>query len=291
MKVSNVTKKAFDLEKALGGASIGWTSGNNVVEASGFKQVNASLYSYYSDNKLYYCDKTGKGQGNTFQLYLLEMSMPDTKGTVATRADAEGSMEEINIDVLQPRETFACYAMMGILSGMTDALRMDTCKMGMVVSKSFELAQLMMQEAARVRAESPNEEAPEEKKEIEIQPELITSTTDKLLYNLGVNLENLAKQDKEHYTEMKTNGLKIVPKDTAMKVSVEGTAKVDVAEVSVKEVPVSGSVSVSNSSLDVYVENNSLDVTVTNDSIDVNVTNFPEESTGDGGSDGGSTTE
>ncbi|MBQ8874707.1 MAG: hypothetical protein IJY60_05310 [Bacteroides sp.] len=303
MEGSNVSTKTFDLNKALGGASIGWITEEQVVEASGFKEVKPNMYTYYSGNLQYYCDKTGKelGKGKN-QLYLLEMEMPDTKGTAASRADAEGNTEEIEIDVLQPRETFACYAMMGILCGMRDALQMDTYRMGLVVSKSFDMAQLMMQEAARKRAESPDNEGTEEeeKEEIDMKPELITSTTDKLLYNLGVNLEKLAKQDKEHYNEMKTNGMKIVPKDTALKVSIDGTAKVDVAAVSVDEVPVSGSVKVSNSYLDVYVENNSLDVNVTNDSIDVNVTNdsidvnvtnFPEGSTGDGGSGEESTTE
>lgn len=282
MEGSNVTMKTFELEKALGGASIGWiTEEQVVVEASGFKEVKPNMYTYYSGNVQYYCDKNGKelGKGNK-QLYLLEMEMPDTKGTAASRAGADGNTEEIEIDVLQPRETFACYAMMGFLCGMRDALQMDTCRMGFVVSKSFEMAQLMMQEAARKRAESTDDEGTEEeeKEEIDMKPELITSTTDKLLYNLGVNLEKLAKQDKDHYDEMKTNGMKIVPKDTALKVSidgtakvsVEGTAKVDVAAVSVDE---------------------ALDVTVTNSSLDVNVTNFPEGSTGDGGSDGESTTE
>ena len=284
MDGSNVIIKDFDLKKALGGASIGWVKGKDgdkvVVEASDFKEVKPGLYSYYAENKLYHCFKDGEGRGeNTNVLYLLEMKMPETKGTVATRGDAAGGTEEVQIDVLQPRETFACYAMMGILSGMDDALRMDTCKMGLVVSKSFEMAQLMMQEAARQRAANPEETEPEEKEEIDVNPELITSTTDKLLYNLGVNLEKLAKQDKEHYDEVKTNGLKIAPKDATLKVaidgtakvSIDGTAKVDVASVSASSVPVSGSVSVSNSELD---------VNVTNGSIDVNVTNFPEESTG-----------
>lgn len=257
MDATKVTLEPFNLDMALYGASIGWKEESNVIVATDFRKESETVYSYNVDGVEYHCDKEGKGKGNRYQLYILNMGIEQTKGTAATRA-GESGIETIQIEALEPRETFACYALVGILNGMPNVLHADNFQIGAAVKRSFEIAQLMMQEAARVRAETPEDS--NQKQEIDLNPKLLTSTTDKILYNINVNLGNISSQQKTHFDDLKTNGVKI-----------SGTPKVDIASVSASSVPVSGNVNVNNT---IGVTGS---VTVTN-TVDVNVTNFPEES-------------
>ena len=89
--------------------------------------------------------------------------------------------------------------------------------------------------------------------EIEIKPELLTSTTDKILYNIGLNISSISSEIESYCGHSEDNGIKI-----------NGKASVDVSSV-YGAIPVYGSVSVNNT-VDTYVNN----------TVDVKVTNFPE---------------
>lgn len=263
MDATKVTLEPFNLDMALYGASIGWKEESNVIVATDFRKESETVYTYNVDGVEYHCDKEGKGKGNRYQLYILNMGIEQTKGTAATRT-GESGVETIQIEALEPRETFACYALVGILNKMPNVLHADNFQIGAAVKRSFEIAQLMMQEAARVRAETPENSS--QKQEIDLNPELLTSTTDKILYNINVNLSHISSQEKAHFDDIKANGIKI-----------SGTPKVDIALVSASAVPVSGNVGVSGN---VNVDNT---IVVTgsvavNNTVDVNVTNFPESS-------------
>ena len=278
MENEGITLSEFNLDRALGGASVGWKDEEgNIIQVMKFKKQNSELFSYQVENMTYYCNKEGIGYENNNKLYMLDLKITETKGTSASRGDSSGGTEIISIEALEPRETFACYALTGLLYGIPNVMQMDNVLMNAVVAKSFEIAQLMMQEAARVRAETPEESGGEDQ-EIDVNPNLITSTTDKLLYNLNVNLGTIAAQEKTYYEDIQANGIKI-----------NGNPKVDIASVSAGTVPVSGSVDVDNlvatyvlNTVDTNVQNtvdvnvqNTVDVNVQN-TVDVNVTNFPE---------------
>lgn len=252
MENGGITLSDFNLDRALGGASIGWKDEEgNIIQALGFKRQNSELYAYTVDNMTYYCDKSGNEYNGSNRLYMLNMDITETKGTSASRGDSEGGTEIISIEALEPRETFACHALTGLIQTIPDAISMDNVMMNAVVTKSFEIAQLMMQEAARVRAETPEES--EGNKEIEIKPELLTSTTDKILYNIGLNISSISSEIESYCGHIEENGIKI-----------NGKASVDVSSV-YGAIPVYGSVSVNNT-VDTYVNN----------TVDVKVTNFPE---------------
>lgn len=227
MTNGDITLSEFNLDKALGGASIGWKDEEgNIIQAMQFKRHNSELYAYTVDNMTYYCDKSGKEYGGDKTLYMLNLEITETKGTSASRGDSSGGTEIISIEALEPRETFACHALTGLIQTVPDAIGMDNVMMNTVVKKSFEIAQLMMQEAARVRAETPEEGG--EEQEVQVNPELLTSTTDKILYNMNVNLGKIADNGKTYYDSVLNQGIRI-----------NGTAKVDISTVSVESVPVS----------------------------------------------------
>lgn len=227
MENGGITLSDFNLDRALGGASIGWQDAErNIVQAFDFKRQNADTFSYIVDNNTYYCDKTGLSTDNSHTLHMLNLEITETKGTSASRGDSAGGTEIISIEALEPRETFACHALTGLLFSIPESIQMDNVMMNSVVKKSFEIAQLMMQEAARVRAETPEEGG--EEQEVQVNPELLTSTTDKILYNMNVNLGKIADNGKTYYDSVLNQGIRI-----------NGTAKVDISTVSVESVPVS----------------------------------------------------
>lgn len=245
MENGGITLSDFNLDRALGGASIGWQDAEgNIVQAFDFKRQNADTFSYIVDNNTYYCDKTGLSTDSSHTLHILNLEITETKGTSASRGDSAGGTEIISIESLEPRETFACHALTGLLFAIPESIQMDNVMMNSVVKKSFEIAQLMMQEAARVRAETPEESTGDTS--IDINPALITSTTDKILYNINTNLNKIATQDKDFHSSVQTDGIKI-----------NGTPSVDIASVSAGSLPVSGSVDVTNT-------------------VSVSVTNLPE---------------
>ena len=147
---------------------------------------------------MYYFNDDGVcSDGNELHnLFIVDAEIIATQGTVATRGDA-GSEENIDIDVLQPREYFAMYALQGILA--------------------------------------KSEETPPSSVDVDINN--VTSTTDKLLYNMSQSMVGMQESLKDI-------------KDTMS--GQEGKAqKVELSAVSVSEVPVR----VTNAYLNTYVDN------------------------------------
>lgn len=204
--------KLFNINQALNGASIGFASGNIVVQyiidfkRSNEKTANKEFVGIgQDDNKEYYFDNIGKCYDglDSHSLYRIEEEInTDERGTVASRGDAAGGTEVISIDNIQPREQFALAAMQTILNNLdTPILGIDNFKIVRVCDLSFKIAQQMMSTAAKYRAATKTE--PEES--IDIDKNSITNVSDKILYNI----QEYIKVMKDNSTNIKDNGIKI----------------------------------------------------------------------------------
>lgn len=198
--MAKITLKKFSLDEALNGASIGWALNGNMEDgldrvAYNFRKGGAG-YKYTVNTLTYECNSAGvpyDGDMNK-RLYMVVAELEETRGTVASRGEGE-TKEDVNIDVMQPREEFAMNAMRAIIGTLSDPLNIDTNTVVRIADKSFEFAQAMMQKAAEIRSET--KEPSEEKEEINVSVNDVNSATDKILYNIQVALTNQNKMLKE----------------------------------------------------------------------------------------------
>lgn len=252
----------FNESEALNGASLAFSSDGTLsgsVEdyVLNFKLSNRSSvserYSGQVQKKTYYFDASGicsDGEA-THNLFIVNATIEATKGTTATRGDAE-SEENIDIDILQPREYFAMYALQGILAKVDNPLSLDDGQVTLITSMAFKIAQSMMSTAADYRAATQSEETPPASVDVDVNN--LTSTTDKILYNISQDINGM----QESIKDIKDN-----------LTGQEGKAqKVELSAVSVSEVPVR----VTNAYLNT---NPSQPVSITGT---VSVDNFPESS-------------
>ena len=204
--------KLFNINQALNGASIGFASGNIVVQyiidfkRSNEKTANKEFVGIgQDDNREYFFNKEGECNDGlpSHRLYKIEEEINTSeRGTTASRGDAEGGTEIISIDNIQPREQFALAAMQTILNNLdTPILGIDNFKIVRVCDLSFKIAQQMMSTAAKYRAATKSE--PEES--IDIDKNSITNVSDKILYNI----QEYMKVMKDNSTNIKDNGIKI----------------------------------------------------------------------------------
>ena len=198
--MAKITLKKFSLDEALNGASIGWALNGNMEDgldrvAYNFRKGGAG-YKYTVNTLTYECNSAGvpyDGDMNK-RLYMVVAELEETRGTVASRGEGE-TKEDVNIDVMQPREEFAMNAMRAIIGTLSDPLNIDTNTVVRIADKSFEFAQAMMQKAAEIRSET--KEPSEEKEEINVSVNDVNSATDKILYNIQGALTNQNKMLKE----------------------------------------------------------------------------------------------
>lgn len=235
----------FNKDKALNGASLAFSSNGQLSGKVSNYVLNFQLndigsvtekYSGQVQKKMYYFNDNGVcSDGNELHnLFIVDAKIIATSGTVATRGDT-GKEENIDIDVLQPREYFAMYALQGILAKVENPLTLDDGQVTLISSMAFKIAQSMMSTAADYRAATKSEETPPSSVDVDINN--VTSTTDKLLYNMSQSMVRMQESLK---------GIK----DTMS--SQEGKAKkVELSAVSVSEVPVR----VTNAYLNTHVDN------------------------------------
>ena len=222
----------FNKDKALNGASLAFSSNGQLSGTVSDYVLNFQLndigsvtekYSGQVQKKMYYFNDNGIcSDGNELHnLFIVDAKIIATQGTTATRGDA-GSEENIDIDVLQPREYFAMYALQGILAKVGNPLTLDDGQVTLISSMAFKIAQSMMSTAADYRAATKSEETPPPSVDVDINN--VTSTTDKLLYNMSQSIAGMQESLKDI-------------KDTMS--GQEGKAqKVELSAVSVSEVPV-----------------------------------------------------
>lgn len=166
--------KTFDLEEAKAGAVIGFpkmenglpdlTDSENIGEKTGKLQIEAVIrYTPYStiingkrlwpneEGEIVYCDDPamiGK------QLYICTVNLVSTKGThqATTRSVGEAYSEVSVLNSLEVRDTFAVYALQGLLKHCEQPQYFDDANIMVVCSAAYRWAQGMMQASADARA-------------------------------------------------------------------------------------------------------------------------------------------
>ena len=289
--MEEVTLRDFVLEEALNGVSIGWAKNDNKSEglkdyAYDFKKDGVG-YSYVLNKKRYTCTPNGIPMSDGgHQLYMVDFVIEETRGTAASRGDAEGNEEIVDISALQPREQFALAAMQVILGKLEDPLHADDFTISLLTEQSFKVAQAMMTKAAKVRAET--ETPPEEDEAIDIDPTTITSTTDKILYNIQDFFKKQVEETKKHNEDYKKyledfksikEQLTLIAEDLDTISKKESSTELKTISEKVSTLADTG-VNVTNMpSEPIYVSvRNTPDVRVSN-TVDVNVKSMPSEST------------
>lgn len=189
----------FNKDEALNGASLAFSSNGQLSGAVSDYVLNFQLndigsvtekYSGQVQKKMYYFNDKGVcSNGNKLhKLFIVNAKIIATKGTVATIGDV-GAEENIDIDVLQPREYFAMHALQGILAKVENPLTLDDGQVNLISSMAFKIAQSMMSTAADYRASTQPEETPPSSVGVDINN--ITPTTDKLLYNMSQSMAGM----------------------------------------------------------------------------------------------------
>lgn len=206
--------KTFNLEEALGGATIafaefksGSPTDNVAAYVNNFHRVNDSTYAGKVGNTEYKFNS----QGGCFdgalihQLYMVEATILETEGTKAPSRGDSGE-ESVDINTLQPREHFAMVALRGIMYHIENPLNLTSAQITQMCDKSFEIANGMMAAAAdaRAKAEEGGGGSTEEdkKEEVEVNPEELTSNSEKILYNLYVQNNNKAIDEKARFDKL-----------------------------------------------------------------------------------------
>lgn len=231
-----ITTSEFKLSEALNGASIGWTdtgglSGTLTEYVLNFKQYTQSQSSYKYSGQVgkstYYFDKDGKCvDGNpVHNLFMVLADIKETQGTDASRGDGS-SAETIDVNTMQPREYFACYALQGILGHFPEPLLLDDAQITQISSMAFRIAQGMLAAAADARAATSTTPP---SGEVEVDPNNLSTDTDKILYNLNENLSNIKDR-----------------LDNGLDVTINGTPDVYVTNMLLEPVSVTGTVSIDN---------------------------------------------
>ena len=186
--------KLFNISQALNGASIGFASGNTVVQyIIDFKRSNETTSSKefvgigQDDNIEYYFNNKGECYDglSSHTLYKIEEEIKFTEGTAGSRGDAEGGA--VTIDYMQPRDQFALAAMQNIINRIEgNILGIDNYKIGKICDLSYKIAQKMMDTSAKYRELAEGET---ESPYIDIDKTAITENTDKILYNIQAVLK------------------------------------------------------------------------------------------------------
>ena len=180
---TRITLNSFNLEEALGGATIAFAKFSN---GSPTNEVESYVNNFHRANDSTYVGKVGNieykfnSQGGCFdgalthQLYMVEATIAESEGTkIPSRGDAD---EEISVDIntLQPREHFAIAALRGIMFHIENPLNLTSAQITQMCTKSFEIANGMMAAAAdaRAKAEEGGGGSTEEDKKEEVVEEV-----------------------------------------------------------------------------------------------------------------------
>lgn len=180
---TTISFENFDLEKALSGQSIAIVNGDVYTPILNFRKEIKGYVGNSEEGINYSFNANGISPKGEI-LKMLVANISTTSGTTGVRGG-----EQINIEVLQPREQFAIAALQGILNKIqTPILELDGGVITLITKTAFRIAQSMMNTAADYRAATQGGSTPPA---LDIDINNVTSTTDRILYNVSRTLEKI----------------------------------------------------------------------------------------------------
>lgn len=204
---TTIKLREFNLDEALSGATLAFSDIGSVLGkvsnyVLNFQRTSEGEYVGYVNNMAYKFNSTGGCFDGILlhKLFIVDAQIDVTSGTAGSRNPGSG-VQEVDINSLQPREHFAIAALKGIMYHMTNPLALDDAAITLITTKAFEIAQGMMSAAADARAEASGDAPPTEdkKEEVEVNPDELTSMSDKILYNIYVQNNNKAIDEKSRF--------------------------------------------------------------------------------------------
>lgn len=259
----------FDLQKALNGASL-LLEDKSIIQfkKSGIQKASQEYTGIESEtNTTYYFDSQGKESKSGVSLSIGDYDISETSGTEATRGG-----EAINMDNMQPRELFAQAAMQSIITKLDiPILSMDNYTIKLVAELSYKIAQEMYNQGAANRAAQKEEDEEEEPKPVDVDINNVTSTTDKILYNMAQDIKKLQKSleyeetiEGEEGTEPTIEKKSVLVKLQENIQGLEEALKKQNEESYIRKIDIN---KVTATSLPVQVNNEKVSVLVTNESL------------------------
>lgn len=275
-EIATYTWSTFEEEDAKFGLRVGFQQTNDYDLSMTGILTEARRYTKYKaviDGRTLFINDKGvvkktipdsEYTDRTVKIVTCEMKTSYGTSQAITRGVSGDSEEVATLDAMEPRDQFAIYAMQGIMAhlGMNPA-EMDDANILFNCRAAYRWAQGMMIASADARADvkkqqedeggegggstpapappspdvDPEEEEEEElKKHLSVNTNAITSMTDKLLYNLGLDVQNLRIQQSNEFKKIKADGLKVSgsDKEDAKPIIVAGTDDEDAKPVQVQ---------------------------------------------------------
>lgn len=281
-EIATYTWSTFEEEDAKFGLRVGFQQTNDYDLSMTGILTEARRYTKYQaviDGRTLFINDKGvvkktipdsEYTDRTVKIVTCEMKTSYGTSQAITRGVSGDSEEVATLDAMEPRDQFAIYAMQGIMAHLSmNPAEMDDANILFNCRAAYRWAQGMMIASADARADvkkqqedeggggtpapspSPDvdpEEEEELKKHLSVNTNAITSITDKLLYNLGLDVQNLRIQQSNEFKKIKADGLDVNVNNTP---DVHVTNIPDVRVTNMPDVPtepvtISGTVSVDN---------------------------------------------
>ena len=319
-EIATYTWSTFEEEDAKFGLRVGFQQTNDYDLSMTGILTEARRYTKYQaviDGRTLFINDKGvvkktipdsEYTDRTVKIVTCEMTTSYGTSQAITRGVSGDSEEVATLDAMEPRDQFAIYAMQGIMGHLEkNPAEMDDANILFYCRAAYRWAQGMMIASADARADvkkqqedeggegggstpapappspdvDPEEEEEEElKKHLSVNTNAITSMTDKLLYNLGLDVQNLRIQQSNEFKKIKVDGLKVSgsDKEDAKPIIVAGTDDEDAKPVQVQlpeefVMKVEGSGDQDAEPLHIQLPDDYVHVTNTPD---VSVTNMPD---------------
>lgn len=187
---------------------------------------------------------TGVTAGTTVLGIYTESTTEDmhykSRGYIPSEHQETGYTDEVELRSMQMRDHFALTALGVIMQRLDhpEAADDETCLHYSRVAYRWATGMMQAALASREGVKVPDEDQGDEKELVEVDTDELANTTEKLLYNIAATLENIKKQDQDHYDDTHTEDdeLKIsiaalgdmMTQDDELKVTVTDMPAIDI---------------------------------------------------------------